>query len=185
MQPSDWITIAAIAAAFLSPFLVLFLTNRHNRDERAERRDAEREDQLRAACVQMVARGRAYNHAALVSHARDESAGASDDDYDEEEEDFRDLRAAYVEFAAALAAVEIVAPGGLIGPGREWADALDSLVAADSADPWGFRRDKAIQTEMHFLEAIRRYFGIPAKSSPLPPRPVRIRRPRPPDKTET
>lgn len=91
------------------------------------------------------------------------------------QEDFRRLRAVYVDFAAALAAVEIVARGALLASARDWASALETLALKKPHEPWPVQRDSLMDTEVNLLEAGRRQFGVPPRAARVPPMLIRRR----------
>lgn len=125
------------------------------REERADQRANEEEVRLRAACAQLLATGRGYSHALEVYRA-----GYDDD------EGYERLSDAYVRFAAALADVEVIAPGQLTHLGQKWAEYLEK------ATRWTEPFQMQLHAENEFLEAVRLRFGFRGTTPPGPHRPL-------------
>lgn len=134
------------------------------RVEREEHRSAEHELKLRTVCARLLATGRGYSHALEVYRAGyDDDAG------------YERLSEAYVTFAAALADVEVIAPGQLAHLGQKWADYLEK------ATRWTEPFQMQLHAENEFLEAVRLRFGLRGTTPPGPHRPLSRPHPGPVD----
>ena len=168
MQPSDWIAIVAIVAAFLSPLVLVVLNARHIREERSDQREAEEKEKLRSASLQMMASARLYAFAAELFHANDVYAERFKNEPYDYDEEYERVRAAWADFAVAFAAFEIIAPDELLERARAWDEAIEQLVFTDEADLWTARLTAADEADARFLVSVRDYFGIPLSAAVLP-----------------